>query len=55
MRVIPEAGFTNGVSTVPLVSIDLCIFFGGLLLLVKGHNRPAKVFYFRLLDVFERT
>jgi colanic acid biosynthesis protein WcaH len=46
LNYLSEDVFTNAISSLPLVSIDLCIISDGDFLLGKRLNRPAKDFWF---------
>lgn len=46
LNYLSEDAFTSAVSSLPLVSIDLCIFSDGDLLLGKRLNSPARGFWF---------
>ena len=46
MKFIPKSDFEKVLSTVSLVSIDLCLYFEGQILLGLRENEPAKDFWF---------
>lgn len=46
MKFIPNSDFEKVLSIVPLISIDLCLYFEGHILLGYRNNQPAKDFWF---------
>ncbi len=46
MTFIPDSDFKKVLFSVPLVSIDLCLYFEGQILLGYRNNQPAKDFWF---------
>ena len=46
MTFIPKSDFEKVLSSVPLVSVDLCLYFEGQILLGHRKNEPAKNFWF---------